>query len=498
MFRTSDRGQRRRTRFRRTLAAAVSSMIAIIIGTGLVGPVGAGDRAAVQQYDRRVLSEIARDVLRGGVTDPNQSVAEPSFPGGGSAPGPEHDSAVSEREPDEATPATHIAPPRKGIVVPFEPGTRAPKIVVPETGAAAGYHSNSWRQGTDSGRGLSFSSGRLAPATGLDPALASSARGLRGGDGRQYVYGFLLLRAPADEALEKKLAGLDVELLGPHDDHHKARLPMALLPAIAALPEVEWLGVSSREQKLSRELAALRGLRGRGRRRRRGRPDSDRRQSLRRRRQRQLPASTGGRRRHARAVRCRPSLLSRGGHRSGHRHGSSALDFVLFVELIRPDVTHPRPEHAAHRRRPDPPGHHHYGLPRFGGSPIPVGIMDSGFRMGVRGHDDLYFKNACGRNFTDDGLGAFNDEHGHGTHVLGIIAGTGAPTAATGAWPRPWDSSAAAASGPPRSSTRCQRSRRPAATSTGKPRWTGWPGAGRVWLPAAVVVNCSGGWRGTT
>ena len=207
MFRTSDRGQRRRTRFRRTLAAAVSSMIAIIVGTGLVGPVGAGDRPAVQQYDRRVLSEIARDVLRGGVTDPNQSVAEPSWPGGGSAPGPEHDSAVSEREPDEATPATHIAPPRKGIVVPFEPGTRAPKIVVPETGAAAGYHSNSWRQGADSGRGSASrrAVSRRRPAS--TPALASSVRGLRGGDGRQYVYGFLLLRAPADEASRRSWPG---------------------------------------------------------------------------------------------------------------------------------------------------------------------------------------------------------------------------------------------------------------------------------------------------
>ena len=45
--------------------------------------------------------------------------------------------------------------------------------------------------------------------------------------------------------LETKLARLGVELLGPHDDHHKARLPVGSLQAVAALPEVEWVGVSA-------------------------------------------------------------------------------------------------------------------------------------------------------------------------------------------------------------------------------------------------------------
>ncbi len=34
-------------------------------------------------------------------------------------------------------------------------------------------------------------------------------------------------------------------------------------------------------------------------------------------------------------------------------------------------------------------------------------------------------KFGCGRNFTTDAAGAFNDEHGHGTHVLATISGTG-------------------------------------------------------------------------
>lgn len=79
--------------------------------------------------------------------------------------------------------------------------------------------------------------------------------------GRQFVYGFLLLRVPLDEGVEQKLAGLGVHLLSRHDDHHKARLPVGALPAVAALPEVEWVGVSAPEQKASPELAELRGAR---------------------------------------------------------------------------------------------------------------------------------------------------------------------------------------------------------------------------------------------
>src|SRR6185295_17422239 len=107
---------------------------------------------------------------------------------------------------------------------------------------AAGYHSNSSRQRSDTARGLSFASGVRAAASGLDPALAIHADGLRA-EGHEFVYGFVLLRAPLDEKLEKKLIDLGLSFLGPHDDHQKAQLPIASLDAIAALPEVEWVGV---------------------------------------------------------------------------------------------------------------------------------------------------------------------------------------------------------------------------------------------------------------
>ena len=101
------------------------------------------------------------------------------------------------------------------------------------------------------------------------------------------------------------------------------------------------------------------------------------------------------------------------------------FDFVLFVELI--GLAYPTLDESAPLIDADliRPGTTTYGIPRFGGYSIPVGIMDSGFRMGWDGHDDLYFKEGCARNFTDDGLSAFNDQIGHGTLVLGIIAGTG-------------------------------------------------------------------------
>jgi hypothetical protein len=52
--------------------------------------------------------------------------------------------------------------------------------------AAVGYESNSGRQRKDPRRSLSFSSGVLPPAKGLDPALQSHAATL-GARGDEYV-----------------------------------------------------------------------------------------------------------------------------------------------------------------------------------------------------------------------------------------------------------------------------------------------------------------------
>ena len=240
--------------FRRVvIAPAASAMIAVLIWSGLVSPVSGGEGVTVAPYDRAVLSEIARDVLRRGVTGPSLSAPEPTGP----AADPPAETAVVGSTAGPVPPIADSAPAREGIIVPIPPGTSAPRKAPPGS-ATTSYQSNSGRQRADTGRSLSFSSGVLAPSSGLDPALKAHADGLRA-EGRQFVYGFLLLRAPSSDALEKKLAGLGVELLGPHDDHQKARLPIGSLHAIAALPGVEWIGVSSPTQKQSLELAALRG-----------------------------------------------------------------------------------------------------------------------------------------------------------------------------------------------------------------------------------------------
>ena len=421
MLTTDARKEHRSAGFR--VVSVACAMMTVLGTAGVTRPVAAADRIQPPPYDRRVLSGIARDVLRNGATGANQSVAEPSLPGRtpGLKPGPEN--TVADTEPDEAMTATDIAPPLKGIIVPIDPLAGHGQQPTPGAVEAVGYHSNSWRQRTDTGRGLRFSSGGLAPASGLDPALAADTHGLRA-EGRQSVYGFLLLRVPVDETLQNKLAGVGVELLGPHDDHHKARLPVASLQAIAAMPEVEWVGVSAQWQKLSSELSALRG--GKGQTAVVGPGDSipivinlfDGDDNGNFRRQLEAAGATLGRYdadlRSYRAVATGPVIDTIIG-----------FDFVLFVELI--GLAHPTLDESTPLIDGDliRPGTTTYGIPRFGGYSIPVGIMDSGFRMGVNGHDDLYFKEGCARNFTNDGLSAFNDQLGHGTHVLGIIAGTG-------------------------------------------------------------------------
>ena len=69
------------------------------------------------------------------------------------------------------------------------------------------------------------------------------------------------------------------------------------------------------------------------------------------------------------------------------------------------------------------PGPISYGITRFSGAPVALGIIDTGVQTS---HLDLSAKRYCGLNFTTDGTSALTDNNGHGTHVLATIAGTGA------------------------------------------------------------------------
>src|SRR4029453_5803634 len=78
---TTHARQHRSPEFRKILASAACAMLAALISAGVTRPAAAPDGVQPPPYDRRVLSEIARDVLRNGATGANQSVADPSLPG---------------------------------------------------------------------------------------------------------------------------------------------------------------------------------------------------------------------------------------------------------------------------------------------------------------------------------------------------------------------------------------------------------------------------------
>src|SRR5262245_53050345 len=158
------------------VAAATCAMTALST-LGVTRPATAEDGAKRPPYDRRLLSKMAEGVLRNAATATNPSVGQPSLPGGLRRLNPEPDSTVIDSEVDASKAATHIAPAPEAISVPIAPSARPAQTPVPAEDED--YQSNTWRQGTDTGRGLGFSSGRLAPAVGLDPALAIRGQGLR-------------------------------------------------------------------------------------------------------------------------------------------------------------------------------------------------------------------------------------------------------------------------------------------------------------------------------
>ena len=399
---------------RKRLAAAFT--ITMLLASGLAPETHAAPHAARSRVDAAVLADIAEDVLSRAVTDPDRAIPTPVSPDA-AAP---RAVAADGTEVDPDPPFAHMAPAEEAASVPVAPSAaRAPKGAEK---AGVGYESNSWRQRRDPRRSLSFSSGVLPPAKGLDPALQSHAATL-GARGDEYVYGFVLLRDRLDEPTEHALARLGAELLGRHDDTYKARLPVAALAAIAAMPQVEWVGVSPPHLKQSLELAAVRGAKGAAAGIGSATP---------------LPIfinlfegdESGDFRRELEAAGAKVGAYDPGLH--FYRAVApgpiiekiAALDFVLFIELIEPDApAHDQstPLIDADILRPGTP----LGHTRYSGAPIPVGIMDSGFRFGNGGHQDLALKIGCALNFTTDGSTGFDDGLGHGTHILGTIAGEG-------------------------------------------------------------------------
>src|SRR5438094_1275239 len=81
MFTTNGRRRYSTPTFHKIVALATCTMMSALTLVGVTRPVTAEDRALRPPYDRRLLSDMAREVLRNRATGANQSVAEPSLPG---------------------------------------------------------------------------------------------------------------------------------------------------------------------------------------------------------------------------------------------------------------------------------------------------------------------------------------------------------------------------------------------------------------------------------
>ena len=80
MLTTDARTQHRSAGFR--VASVACAMMTVLGTAGVTRPVAAADRIQPPPYDRRVLSEIARDVLRNGAPAPISPWPSPACPAG--------------------------------------------------------------------------------------------------------------------------------------------------------------------------------------------------------------------------------------------------------------------------------------------------------------------------------------------------------------------------------------------------------------------------------
>jgi subtilisin family serine protease len=366
--------------------------------------------------DSGVLQQAAEDILASPKAGPSAEQSSSTAPGDSAAP--EH--------PADAEPPAGAEPQGLGrelipvSISPAVPQKGARKPVPPQL--LQPYASNSPSQEDmarwSDWRKVSFSGGSFVPERGLDAAMLSSLPALRAG-GRSSVYALLLLNEHLSPGLERQLQGLGLRLLGRHDELVKAEIPLGALDALAGMPSVEWVGFARTWQKISTDLQALLDSSSPA-----VPPELPVTVNL------FAPDANGAFRREferAGAVlgKYDPELLAYRAMASKEAIEAVAeLDFVLFIEPIREgSVAHDQSTHTIGVDYIRPGG----GGTRFGAAGVPVGILDTGFMVGTAAatmHQDLD-KNGCGLNFTSDAAGVWNDEQGHGTHVLATISGTG-------------------------------------------------------------------------
>ena len=264
---------------------------------------------------------------------------------------------------------------------------------------------------------LDFSSLSFEPKGGIGERLMKA---VQQPSDRKFTYGFIYLDEYLSPELEKELEGIGLHLLDVHGDMYTVKIPRdeKVLRRASELDYVKWIGYALPEQKLSKGF-------------------------------------TQARERYAKTLDRLPvfiNLFEQAFQKQGKGYLEKAgitlgrfdddlgayhavlkvdqikwliqQDYVLFVELDEFGSGHHDESMAVMGVDYMRTGG---GGTSFDGSSTILGIMDSGFMLGgaaATTHVDLN-KNGCGRNFTTDAAGVWNDQHDHGTHVLGTIIGTG-------------------------------------------------------------------------
>ena len=260
---------------------------------------------------------------------------------------------------------------------------------------------------------IGFSGGTTTPAAGIDPRIRSD---LSAGE-RGETYAFLLMETLPDASTERTLmTELGVASLGLHGSALKVRVPLQTqtLDGIARLPGFRSLAYPEPEQKLAPELKlAMERL---------GTEvarfpiivslfEADFNGSFAER----LRATGTEVGRYDPVLRSYEALATLEQVRN-----LSGLDFVLFLEIERRSG-------GGHDQSMATNGVDYIRDSGFLGAGTVMGLLDTGAMVGSAAatmHRDLN-KNGCGINFTTDAAGVWNDQNGHGTHVLATISGTG-------------------------------------------------------------------------
>lgn len=268
-----------------------------------------------------------------------------------------------------------------------------------------------WRQ-------LAYVTKLYAPKAGLDKRLLKASEFIRD---RKYSYAFIIINEYLSDEVEKELREYGMEILGPHASAYKVKvtLDQKAIQSVVELPYVEWLGYSLPNQKLDIQIQQA------------AKKYSHELQVL--------PViinffDKSASKRYAELLRKKGIVL---GQYDSDIEAYPAVvpisllewlaeqDYVLFIELETPGS-------GDHDQSMAVMGVDYIraggGGTNFTGSSTILGIMDTGFMVGSAApttHSDLN-KYGCGMNFTSDAAGVWNDQHDHGTHVLGTIIGTGA------------------------------------------------------------------------